>query len=962
MISSELIKKALSQIRKRDANYKYFFDSLQSPEWIAPLYKEGMFQDPPEPEHEGDTIGFPIWPESRYLARMASHVPQKVLEIALKIPDTDNVRVNEDLADAALAMPADLSARLVPKAKDWLKKPYKMLLPEKLGEFVTHLTKGGQICEAVDLAGAILEVMPDPRDNKDREIVGIGLFSPEPQAQIDSWDYERILNKQIPGLIESAGLDALSMLCDKLFNAVLFSRSERKFEDPEDYSYIWRPAIEDHTQNRNHDIRGFLVSAVRDAGEKLIETEGKTALDLIEKRPFKVFLRIGLYLRQRYFNLDHKGTENLITESSIYDDICLWHESFHLLKGRFGSFSKKSQRAYLCMVSKGPDPEDIAEWVEYRAERREQEVNQEEIDRYIRYWQYEKLIPIQAYLDEEWSRRFGRFKEEFGELDHPDFHVQTGVAWVGPTSPKDIEELRSMSIEELLSFLKSWQPSGQHMSPSPEGLGRQLSDLVKSEPDRFADQASKFKGIEPTYVRAILSGLKDAVKDGNPLNWSSVLTLCLWAVDQPRETRTHGDPFVDGDPGWGWTRKSIADLLSSGFDAGETAIPFEFRSSVWATIKPITVDPEPTNEDEVKQNGMELDPASLSINTARGEAMHAVIRYALWVRRHVEKENDAKPILKRGFDEMPEVREVLDHHLDLDQDHSLAIRSVYGQWFPWLVLLDSEWAAHNLQRIFPTEDTLRDYYDAAWDTYILFCSPYDSILELLYKEYERAIKTLIIGSEKKKRQEDSRERLAEHLMSYYLRGKLNLDDPEGLIAQFFEIASVSLRAHAIEFMGRSLYRTKEKIEPEILDRFQRLWEKRIDKLSNDNEDVEGVSIETSAFGWWFASGKLNNSWSIKQLKEVLDITEKIEPIHLVVERLALLAETMPLASVECLWKLIESDKKGWHIEGWRKHAGTILTTAIQSCDAVARKMSIELIHRLGARGFRSFRDLLPDKR
>ncbi len=83
---------------------------------------------------------------------------------------------------------------------------------------------------------------------------------------------------------------------------------------------------------------------------------------------------------------------------------------------------------------------------------------------------------------------------------------------------------------------------------------------------------------------------------------------------------------------------------------------------------------------------------------------------------------------------------------------------------------------------------------------------------------------------------------------------------------------------------------------------------------------------------------------------------------MVVERLAILVEKMPLASVECLKKLVESDKKGWHIEGWRKHARTILTTAIQSDNAKAREAAIDLIHIIGARGFRGFRDLLPDKR
>ena len=74
-------------------------------------------------------------------------------------------------------------------------------------------------------------------------------------------------------------------------------------------------------------------------------------------------------------------------------------------------------------------------------------------------------------------------------------------------------------------------------------------------------------------------------------------------------------------------------------------------------MEPITDDPEPTPDYEQKYGGSNMDPATMSINTARGEAMHAVVLYGLWVRRHIEKEFDANSRLIRGFDEMPEVKE-----------------------------------------------------------------------------------------------------------------------------------------------------------------------------------------------------------------------------------------------------------------------------------------------------------------
>src|SRR5262245_46187479 len=94
--------------------YRYFFDRLKNPVWLAPLQERGFFRRPPPPTRDDakGTISFQPWPESRYLARMASiaEAQAKVAEISLGVPDTDNVRVHEDLADIAVALPPATAA------------------------------------------------------------------------------------------------------------------------------------------------------------------------------------------------------------------------------------------------------------------------------------------------------------------------------------------------------------------------------------------------------------------------------------------------------------------------------------------------------------------------------------------------------------------------------------------------------------------------------------------------------------------------------------------------------------------------------------------------------------------------------------------------------------------------------------------------------------------------------------
>src|SRR5213593_2211477 len=106
------VSRAVAQLGHAE-HYRYFFDRLENPRWLELLAEKGFFKKPPAPRKDDSkgTVGFPPWPESRYLARMAKlgEAQEVVLSIALEIPDTENVRVHEDLAEVALALRADMA-------------------------------------------------------------------------------------------------------------------------------------------------------------------------------------------------------------------------------------------------------------------------------------------------------------------------------------------------------------------------------------------------------------------------------------------------------------------------------------------------------------------------------------------------------------------------------------------------------------------------------------------------------------------------------------------------------------------------------------------------------------------------------------------------------------------------------------------------------------------------------------
>jgi hypothetical protein len=302
------------------------------------------------------------------------------------------------------------------------------------------------------------------------------------------------------------------------------------------------------------------------------------------------------------------------------------------------------------------------------------------------------------------------------------------------------------------------------------------------------------------------------------------------------------------------------------------------------------------------------------------------------------------------------VRELLEQHLDVSQDPSLAIRSVYGQWFPWLLLIDSAWAAKQSANIFPIDDSLKDFFNAAWNAYIIYCDPYNNVFEVLQRQYALAVERLQ-ASRTGQSIYDSEMRLAEQLMTFYWRGRLDAEENKTTLINFWKKASPEVRGNAIEHIGRSLYNYKKTFPPVILERLKSLWEERL-TIAKTSTAPESHKYEMREFGWWFASNAFEDNWTIEQLLEALRIGGKIELEDEVLKTLDDLVQSMPNKIIECLELMVKGDREGWGIYGWRDQANSILTKALKTDAASAAE---DFIHYLGSRGYLEFRELLKIK-
>lgn len=377
----------------------------------------------------------------------------------------------------------------------------------------------------------------------------------------------------------------------------------------------------------------------------------------------------------------------------------------------------------------------------------------------------------------------------------------TGGA-VGAQSPKSPEELDGMNANEIVAFLGTWIPGTGMFQPTAEGMSQQLAALVTKRPGEFADIARKFRSLDPTYVRALLGGLTNALKQKSSFDWKPVLDLAAWVTSQPREMPGRKGGLMIADPDWGWTRDAVIDLLSTGFEVDQPVrLPYDRRVATWTVLRPLTEDPNPSVQDE---GGEKFDPASLSINSTRGRAIHATVSYARWVRLSTDASRKAQEQPPITFAEMPEVQEALEAHLDVAREPTRTIRAVYGDHLTLLAFLDWGWVRRNIARILPTGDGDEGLFRAAWNSFVVFNWPNTALLPDLIRAYRRAVAGLGKSTEKKRYPRSPEDSLAEHLLVYYWLGKLEFGGEDRLLDDFYARASGDVRGHAIWFIGTSV--------------------------------------------------------------------------------------------------------------------------------------------------------------
>ena len=939
--SNEVVGKLGRVLDDKDV-FREFWRMLDRPNWILPLCRAGYFAGATAGEKE-------TWPPSDYLKRMAAHEPKLVARILAGV-ETVNPNILADMIQAALKMPPQIAAPLAGRIGSLLgqgtelymfrQKAFCQLVERLAGESSTQ-----------EQAFGLAEVYLFPR------------VKPETRNQRrDEHNFLRALEPLVPMMVRLRPEETIRLLCGRLVEAIRAKGEPASGEPLFDYSYMWRPAIEEHKQNRTYDATGMLVTPLRNGAEIAVREKHVVLEDVLRiVRSFKymIFQRLAVHLINVFAEQEPGLVRKTIMEKELFKDYRFKHEYALLVGRRFDLLKPTEKDRFFAWIEDGPDMSGFDDSVRSNLTR---EPTDQDRENRKHYWQYERVWWIRGHLGKRWKQFFDKMHAEHGDPELADLNVRTDLSW-GSKSPIDGRDLEGLSFSEALEKVLSWRPSEHERGERlVDGLQDAFAAYVKQNVKACSHDAELMIRKPAMFVRPFISTMQEAVNEGKPIKFEPVFELCRWVVQQPREQDTRPFPTEKHDlvdPDWQWCRDRIVDFVST---CCKKPVSLKHRESLWDILQPLTHDPDTdyissTREQEDIRFRDFLDQ---SLNNPRAHAVNAIFGYVQWVADHMKAKKEGRDVVPGGFNTMREVRQALEEGLQSGEHDTFSVRAIYGRHLGMLYLVDKEWLVSRVDQLFDLDkietDPGRAHGWAAWNAFLVCIPPHIEYFNLLEKQFKYAVNQYRNIAVKKGSPYQAPARCGEHLIVLYGRGQLELDDHDSLLRRFLSNSCQVIRSHAISFVGQTLGgeedETREPLPREVVDRFVKLWEWYWPEVGSRDEEPS-----RDLFSWWYTSRCFDRRWALARLWDYVQRVSLPEPDFHLSERLAEDAELDPKEALSIMEKMIEADKEGWRVGGWEAEIKQILSLAMKA-DKATRAQAVGLINRWGRKGWISLGELL----
>lgn len=958
------VRQLIELLKRRGANYAYFFKTVDNPSWLTHLVANGIFKNPPNVElaDEG-RINIPHWWPIMYLQRVAARLPEQVVTTILGLGKTDNPHILHEISSIASEL-ADihLSLRLKPLVKQYLQSPYRWS-EEKL--IINILKKWGSEPgiarkSAYDIFRDVISFQPDPKEDEKRsrrkenpESWGTSL---QPMPKFDQWEYDQILKTCVPYLSEREPYQVANIMITAAANMIQMRIHQEDFDKvaDNDLSEIWCRRLDKPTHD-HPDHKEILIHSLTYACEQVYtRTPELIALlnETLVAQRWMIFRRLRQYLYAK-----HPSDQTLpwIRDQILgHTDYSKWvhHYEFQLMIRRASEnlgrrlLNNEQQGRIIGSILEGPSQEL------FRKEMGES-YSEETFRQHQRHFHLMQLRPFATLLS-------GEDSYYFSELDHEnqrtpitdDSYSPYGEArggFVSYRSPKSLEELKCLTDEELLAFLNAWDEEHRdeddwfieiNVSALADVFQSLFQELIVTDAVRLSFWMANRGDIErPIYVSVMLKAMAAMVKSKQFDNLAQWFEFCAWVLTHSDQGRSEGQPDPQDKsrehPDWGSSRRAVVDFIDTCL-ADDTDVPVAARNDLANLLQQVCNQADWRLDHDCQILVSHDDPIAEGINNTRSRGLESLVQFGFWVRRHLRN------------DPVPEVVDILSRRMAGDAEIPLTRpeRALLGLHFGNLCALNREWAADHSAVIFPHDNgsVWRDVFGS----YIRYSRPTKAASEILLNDYKYAVENPNALAALGEDDGTLIDTLGQHLITYYIWQLFPLKGKESLLAKFYDKTNGDRKrwAQLFDHVGRLLKNSGNRLDKDITDRIVEYFQWRLESAE---------PIELREFTFWLEAECLDAEWRLRSYSKILDLGRgKDFGISLEVESLDKLLHDHLALAVECFVKITDTLLNAAHFHLPADHAKSIITAGLNADDVQIRNNAERARENLLRLGYSSY--------
>ncbi|MBL4561768.1 MAG: hypothetical protein JKX79_12380 [Labilibaculum sp.] len=601
--------------------------------------------------------------------------------------------------------------------------------------------------------------------------------------------------------------------------------------------------------------------------------EGLTILKTIcfnAKYHIPFYKRISLYVI----------CENWDTTKSLFWELVKDYDSLHM----FSYYEYQKELFDLLSRNQNSLNADEIKIIENLIEQGKQHETEEQTEKQYEYWKlgwYSSLKDIEPFK--------GKYLSLSKALNITSKHFETlGEVQVrsGNVTPISKDDLLEKSNQEIVDYIKTFNPKRSFDEPSISGLSETFGSAVETEPEKFAAELDLYQDIPYIYSYRLLNAFGKAWKEQKSFDSEKVLRYSLTTLKSPKfysnELQIENDDWHAKSD---WVIGSIANLLTDGLQNDKHAFGIELLPLVKEIVL-IIVSNLKRVEDLKKTN---MDYPTYSLNSTAGKSLRALIDYSLHRARNLfklEQKEKWEADIKLLFEETLQ-KGIIDGYI------------LQGMCFEQFCFLDYDWITKQVKHHYTSED--REWL-AFMGGFAFGKPPYNKELyTILYPHYERAIDNNV------RFKSFNNNGLVRHLTAFYL-WKYETLSSEKLLFKFVNNASPNEARELIHFIWRqeSYPKTLSELEQQhfqqiIID----LWKFLTDKYENSTIEEEQKNLATLS-NWIVFAPELNEVYTTLILKSCKHVDKTYSTHELLKNLVELKTKGNPNTTAKFIGKILSS--------------------------------------------------------